>query len=98
MTDLTDTIKRMAKLAKLAFPQKDLARYTEKAKAVLAYVEKLNELDTEGVNPTSHAVEIEKAKQPLRGDEVARWKDPDEIIKQATAVEGEFVQVPKVIE
>jgi len=93
MSDLHDTIKRMAKLAKLSFPEQDLDKYAAKAQAVLTYVEKLNELDTEGITPTFHAVENDSGSdRPLREDQVVRWRGSDEIINSG------FVRVPKVIE
>jgi aspartyl-tRNA(Asn)/glutamyl-tRNA(Gln) amidotransferase subunit C len=88
----------MAKLSKLTFPEKELDRYAKKAKAVIEYIERLNELETEGVDATSHVVEKEAKSQPLRKDEVKRWERSDEIIGDAPEVEGPFVQVPKVIE
>jgi aspartyl-tRNA(Asn)/glutamyl-tRNA(Gln) amidotransferase subunit C len=88
----------MAKLARLNFPEEELSKYAKKAEAVIAYIEKLSELDTEGVDPTSHVVDKEAKSQPLREDGVKRWEKPDDIIGDAPEVEGPFVQVPRVIE
>lgn len=98
VSDITETVKRMAKLAKLTFPEVELSRYTKKAEAVLKYIEKLNELDIKGVDPTSHAVDKDVTLQPLRKDQVERWQMPGEIVGDAPEVEGPFVQVPRVIE
>ena len=100
MSDLTSTIKRMAHLARLNFPEAELARYTQKVEAVLSYVEKLNELDTTKVEPTSHAVDFvtREVQATLRPDEVRRFEHPDAIVADAPEKDGLYVQVPRVIE
>ncbi len=100
MSDLTSTIKRMAHLARLNFPEAELVRYTKKVEAVLSYVEKLNELDTAKVEPTSHAVEVDTraVQATLRSDELRPFSHPELIVADAPEKDGVYVQVPRVIE
>lgn len=97
MNDISKTIKRMASLARLNFPEEELARYTAKAEMIISYIEKLNELDTSDVEPTSqttHGI----GDVPLRKDSVSKWPEPEKIIQAAPERDGVFIQVPKVIE
>ena len=63
--------------------------------AILGYVSKLNELDTEGVRPTSHPVPV---RQRLRDDEVEPFPARDLIMAAAPQREGEYYRVPRVID
>lgn len=92
---MKEIIKKMARLARLSFPEKELARYTEKVTAVLEYVKQLNDLDTKGIEPTSHAVEV--LGKP-REDVVCEPALADGIISNAPARDEMFYQVPRVIE
>ena len=54
-------VEHVARLARLELSVEEAETFTGQMDAILAYVEKLNELDTEGVVPTSHAVPMENA-------------------------------------
>jgi aspartyl-tRNA(Asn)/glutamyl-tRNA(Gln) amidotransferase subunit C len=62
---------------------------------MLAYVEKLNELNTDGVEPMAHAVEVPA---PMREDRVTNEADTEALLQNAPAREGDFFRVPKIIE
>lgn len=49
-------VEKVAHLARLYLSEEELHQYREQLSDVLAYVERLNELDLEGVQPTAHAV------------------------------------------
>ena len=93
--DIEAIVKRTAELAKLEFPKKDLALLTQKARAVIAYVKQLNQLATEGIEPTSHAMEMGAG---LREDVVSPSDRAKKIIDRAPARDEHFFQIPKVIE
>ncbi|MGH7860256.1 MAG: Asp-tRNA(Asn)/Glu-tRNA(Gln) amidotransferase subunit GatC, partial [Candidatus Binatia bacterium] len=63
--------------------------------AILRYVDKLNELDTEGVPATSHAIDLDTA---FRDDAVANAPAVDELLGNAPDRSGSFFKVPKIIE
>jgi aspartyl-tRNA(Asn)/glutamyl-tRNA(Gln) amidotransferase subunit C len=90
-----EQVQHVAKLARLNLSDEEVATFTGQMADILAYVEKLSELNTDGVVPTSHAVPMENAfredlVRPSIGVENALANAPDRI-------EG-FFRVPKVIE
>ncbi len=93
--NIIEDLKRVASLSRLGFDEKNLSILIEKARSMLGYIEQLNELDTEGIEPTSHAVQIEAR---LREDSVESFEEHDKIIEIAPEKSGHFVQVPKVID
>lgn len=93
--DMGEVVRKMASLANLRFDPKKLSTFTQKAEAVLSYVEQLSELDTSGIDPTSHAADL---KTPLRKDEAKDSGVQDGIIENAPARNGEFFQVPRILE
>jgi len=85
----------MAKLARLGFDEGSLAAIERKAKSVIGYFDELREVDTDGIEPTSHAVFVETE---LRSDEVKPSGIEGGLIDEAPAKDGPYVQVPRVIE
>ncbi|HEX8960130.1 MAG TPA: Asp-tRNA(Asn)/Glu-tRNA(Gln) amidotransferase subunit GatC [Geobacteraceae bacterium] len=90
-----DEVAHVAKLARLELTEEEQATFTGQMDAILAYVDKLNELDTTGIIPTAHAVPMENA---FREDLVVPSIGVDNALANAPdRVEG-FFRVPKVIE
>ncbi|AAR36773.1 Asp-tRNA(Asn)/Glu-tRNA(Gln) amidotransferase subunit GatC [Geobacter sulfurreducens] len=88
-------VEHVATLARLELTEDEKDRFTGQLDAILAYVEKLNELDTDGIIPTSHAVPVENA---FREDEVRPSIGVENALANAPdRVEG-FFRVPRVIE
>ncbi len=88
-------VEHVARLARLELSADEAETFTGQMDAILAYVDKLNELDTTGITPTSHAVPVENA---FRADEVRPSIGVDNALANAPdRVEG-FFRVPKVIE
>ena len=56
-----EEVEHVARLSRLALQPAELEALTGQMDAILGYVEKLNELDTEGITPTAHAVPLENA-------------------------------------
>jgi aspartyl-tRNA(Asn)/glutamyl-tRNA(Gln) amidotransferase subunit C len=88
-------VEQVARLARLELTPEEADTFTVQMDAILAYVDKLNELDTTGIFPTSHAVPMENAfrddvARPGIGVEAALANAPDR--------SGSFYRVPKVIE
>jgi len=90
-----EQVEHVAKLARLALSQEEIATFTGQMDGILAYVEKLNELDTSGIIPTSHAVPVENA---FREDEVRPSIGTDNALANAPDRVEDFFSVPKVIE
>ncbi len=87
-------VEYIASLSKLKFEESELDNFTHQLNDILAYVEKLNELDTENVEPLSHPVEN---KNVFREDELKPSISTEEALKNSPSKTEEFFRVPKVI-
>ncbi len=87
-------VEHIAELARLRFNEKELDNFTHQLNEILSYVEKLNELDTENVEPLSHPVENSNV---FRDDEVKPSVKRDEALRNAPEKDDSFFKVPKVI-
>ena len=88
-------VEHIAELARLKFSEEELESFTHQLNQILEYVEKLNELDTENVEPLSHPVEGNNA---FREDELKPSINREEALKNAPDSDDEFFKVPKVID
>ena len=88
-------VEHVARLARLALTDAELERMREQLNGILAYIDKLNALDTEGVEPTSHAVPLVNV---MRDDEPAPCLPRDDALASAPDRGGEFFRVPRIIE
>lgn len=91
----TDTVKRVAKLARIAVSEDDAVRMTGELNTILGFVEQLNEVDVDGVEPMTSVTPMEMKK---RVDEVTDGNKADDIVANAPASEDNFFMVPKVVE
>jgi aspartyl-tRNA(Asn)/glutamyl-tRNA(Gln) amidotransferase subunit C len=88
-------VHRVARLARLALSDAEADRMTEDLDHILEYAEALQRLDTEGIEPTAHAIPLAT---PMRADRAVSGIDPAlAVANAAEAVDTAFV-VPKVIE
>lgn len=90
-----EQVAHIASLAKLSFSDEEKVQMAKELDAVLTYIEKLNELDTENVEPLSHTSELTNV---MRSDEVKSSLSPDEAVDNAPNKQGSFFKVPKVIQ
>ncbi|MEW6193892.1 MAG: Asp-tRNA(Asn)/Glu-tRNA(Gln) amidotransferase subunit GatC [Bacteroidota bacterium] len=84
----------IANLARLKYSDEELENFTYQMNEILAYVEKLNELDTENVEPLSHPVENANV---FRGDLKKKSIEHGKALKNAPDSNDEYFKVPKVI-
>jgi len=89
----TETVKHVAKLARLQLTEAEERLYTEQLGKILEYFDELAAIDTTGIEPMSHALPICNV---MREDEVERSFTHDELLKNAPAIEGDFFRVPKI--
>lgn len=87
-------ISHVAKLARLNMSQEEVEAMARQLDEILTYVAKLNELDTDSVKPTTHAISIVNA---FREDEVQQSLPRDKALANAPQQNGEAFIVPKVI-
>lgn len=88
-------VEHVARLARLELSTEEKERFTHQLNDILQYVEKLKELDTEGVEPTAHAIPLQNV---LRGDAVRPSLDREDVLANAPDREEAFFKVPKIIE
>lgn len=89
-------VNHVAKLSRIALSEKELKLYGEQLAGILSYIEKLNEVDTQKIQPTSHP--IEGLKNVFRDDKVKTSLSADEALKNAPKRKDNFFGVPKIIE
>lgn len=90
-----EQVEHVAGLARLTLDAAEMDVMTEQMDAILSYVDKLNELQTNGIEPTSHAVPMENA---FRDDRQTPSIGVDNALANAPAAAEGCFQVPKVIE
>jgi aspartyl-tRNA(Asn)/glutamyl-tRNA(Gln) amidotransferase subunit C len=88
-------VEHVARLARLALTEAEIERMRAQLNGILAYIDKLNQLDTEGVEPTSHAVPLVNV---MREDETVPCLSREEALANAPDRAGEFFRVPRIIE
>lgn len=92
--DLT-TVKRVAKLARIATTDDQAEKMVGELNNILGFVEQLSEVDVEGVEPMTSVVHMSMRK---RVDEVTDGNKADDIVANAPLTEDHFFMVPKVVE
>jgi aspartyl-tRNA(Asn)/glutamyl-tRNA(Gln) amidotransferase subunit C len=90
-----ETVRRIARLARIAVTEEDVPHLQGELNAILAFVEQLNEVDVEGVEPMTSVTPMAMKK---RRDVVTDGGYPQAIVKNAPATEDNFFLVPKVVE
>lgn len=95
MSVLLKDVEHVAKLARLALSDEEKTRFTDQLNAILKYAEKLNELDTEGVEPTTHVLPVNNV---LREDAARPSWPIEEVLSNAPEEEEGQFRVPAVLE
>ena len=90
-----DMVRDVARLARLDPSPQEVQDYRAHLEAILGYVRQLDQLNLDGVEPTSH---VHTADAPLRHDNPRACLTPAEALSQAPDSTGEGFGVPKVLE
>jgi len=90
-----EQVKRVAALGRLALSEDEIAKLSNELSSILGYIEKLNTLDTDGVEPLAHCLAV---KNVLGEDVVAESLGTEKALANAPAKDGEFFKVPKILE
>ncbi len=88
-------VEHIAMLARLKLSEDEKITYSEQLSNILDYIDKLNELDTADVEPTSHVLEITNV---FREDKLQESLHPDEALNNAPDRKDNFYRVPRIIE
>ena len=89
------TVKRVARLARIAVTDDEAERMTGELNTILGFVEQLNEVDVTGVEPMTSVIPMEMKK---RQDKVTDGGKAADIVANAPATDENFFLVPKVVE
>jgi aspartyl-tRNA(Asn)/glutamyl-tRNA(Gln) amidotransferase subunit C len=90
-----DTVRRIAKLARIALDEERVEPMMNELNGILAWVEQLKEVDVTDVSPMTSVVE---QRLRMRDDVVTEGGDADALMRNAPAAEDHFFVVPKVVE
>lgn len=90
-----EEVRRIALLARLRLTESEETEMTGQLDHILEHFQRLNDLDTEEVEPTAHMTPMET---PFRTDTVSNQPNTDELLANAPERDGNFFRVPKIIE
>ena len=89
------TVRKVARLARIAEPEEKLEPLAQELSGIMAWIEQLNEVDTDGVTPMTSAVSMP---MPMREDVVTEGGDAERVLSNAPRSKDHFFVVPKVVE
>lgn len=92
---IADEVRRLARLARLELTDAELATMTGQLSRIIEYVAQLQQVDTEGIEPLAHALDVHNV---FRADEPAPSLPVAEILANAPKRSGDFYSVPAVLE
>ena len=95
MSVTNEHVRHIARLARIAMSDDEIERLAPELNNILSWVEQLDEVNTEGVEPLTAVID---QKLRLRGDAVTDGNIRDEILANAPEAQHGFFAVPKVIE
>jgi len=88
-------VQQVARLARVQLDAAQEARFAAQLGEILQYVQQLQSVQTDGVEPTSHVVPLSNVMRP---DQLAPSTAPDAVVALAPARHGQLYKVPKIIE
>lgn len=87
-------VQKIAHLARLEITPEEEVQFAQQLSSILDYFEQLNELPTEGVPPTTRAIEVSNI---VREDSQDAWGDRQGLLDNAPEPEGDFFRVPQIM-
>ena len=88
-------VRKVAKLSRLELTEAEIEEFTDQLSAILDYVEKMNELDTDNVEPLAHCLPISNV---LREDRAKESLGTEKALVNAPQRDGNFFKVPKILD
>jgi len=86
-------VEHIAELAKVTLKDSEKELFREQLERILEYFKKIDELDLEGVEPTTHVLDIHNV---FREDVVRESLPPEEVLANAPRKEGKYFKAPRV--
>lgn len=90
-----ETVRQVAKLAKLEFEEEDIHSFTDELDDIVEMVEKLDSLDTEGIEPTYHGI---VHKNIWREDKAVKGTDRDVLFSNLKNHKDGYIEVPAMLD
>lgn len=90
-----DQVRKVAGLSRLELTEAEVEEFAGQLSAILDYVEKMNELDTENVQPLAHCLPISNC---FRQDQVKKSLGTEKTLSNAPQRDGDFFKVPKILD
>ena len=88
-------VRKVAKLSRLELTETEVQEFTGQLSAILDYVEKMNELDTDNVEPLAHCLPISNV---FREDRVKESLGVEKALANAPQRDDHFFKVPKILD
>ena len=88
-------VRKVARLSRLQLTDAEVGEFADQLSAIIGYVEKMNELDTENVEPLAHCLPISNV---FRQDRVKESLGTEKALANAPQRDGEFFKVPKILD
>ncbi|HWL08291.1 MAG TPA: Asp-tRNA(Asn)/Glu-tRNA(Gln) amidotransferase subunit GatC [Planctomicrobium sp.] len=88
-------VQKVAKLSRLKLSDEEQARYVDQIGQILNYVELLNEVDTDGIEPMAHAAELTNV---FRDDVRKESLERSDALSNAPKSDGKYFLVPQILE
>lgn len=95
MSVTKDDVSKVARLSRIAVPEDRLDALAGELNGILGWIDQLNEVDVEGVEPMTSVVEVGL---PMREDKITDGNKPDQVLANAPKSEDGFFVVPKAVE
>jgi len=88
-------VKKVAKLARLELSEAEIEEFAGQLNAIIDYVERMNKLNTEGVEPMAHCLPVSNV---FRDDIIKESLGTEKTLANAPQQDGQFFKVPKILE
>ena len=88
-------VRKVARLSRLELTKAEVEEFTNQLSAILEYMEKMDELDTNGVEPLAHCLPINNV---FRQDCIKPSLGTEKVLKNAPQRDGDFFKVPKILD
>jgi aspartyl-tRNA(Asn)/glutamyl-tRNA(Gln) amidotransferase subunit C len=95
MSVTKDDVRKIARLSRIAVPEDQMESLAEDLSGIMGWIEQLNEVDIEGVEPMTSVV---AASLPMRDDVVTDGGIQDQVLANAPKSDEGFFVVPKAVE
>jgi len=90
-----EQVRKVARLSRLELTEREVEEFTGQLSAILEYVEKMNELETDSVEPLAHCLPISNV---LREDVVRESLGTEKTLANAPQRDEDFFKVPKILD